>query len=313
MSIKRINRSQYSDLAHWCDDFGWEFYGQQIESGRLDARVSSYTTQHTHLHQTQFNKRLHQRGVSASGFIHFAIPFNQGRLVWRRDDITAESLLNFSDPYGIDAVSENSFSAFIMSTDSDKLQRLTEVLTLDVDIDHFFRDNATAAICSEKVPQLRAYMQRLHAALQQAPRAQDSVVLQEELEGNLQLQLLYTLTDRQAPRLHRAAPVRGNVLGRAMDYIDHHAREAITVQQLCDETAVSWRTLERAFRSHFQVTPKAYLKCVRLNGVKAELLAAPKEAKVLDVASRWGFWHSGQFASDYRKHFGELPTDTRLK
>ncbi len=28
------------------------------------------------------------------------------------------------------------------------------------------------------------------------------------------------------------------------------------------------------------------------------------------VSSHWGFWHSGQFASDYKKLFGELPSET---
>jgi len=31
---------------------------------------------------------------------------------------------------------------------------------------------------------------------------------------------------------------------------------------------------------------------------------------IVDVASRWGFWHMGQLAADYRKHFGELPSET---
>ncbi|MCK5375915.1 MAG: helix-turn-helix domain-containing protein, partial [Acidobacteria bacterium] len=31
---------------------------------------------------------------------------------------------------------------------------------------------------------------------------------------------------------------------------------------------------------------------------------------VTDVANNWGFWHMGQFAADYRKMFGELPSQT---
>jgi hypothetical protein len=29
-----------------------------------------------------------------------------------------------------------------------------------------------------------------------------------------------------------------------------------------------------------------------------------------DVANRWGFWHMGQFAADYKRQFGELPSAT---
>jgi AraC-like DNA-binding protein len=83
------------------------------------------------------------------------------------------------------------------------------------------------------------------------------------------------------------------------------------VGDLCRETGASERTLEYAFREHFGVTPKAYLQAVRLHQVRGELRAAnPAFARVSDVANRWGFWHMGQFAADYRKMFGELPSQT---
>ena len=33
-------------------------------------------------------------------------------------------------------------------------------------------------------------------------------------------------------------------------------------------------------------------------------------ASVQDTAARWGFWHGGQFADDYRRQFDELPSQT---
>jgi AraC family ethanolamine operon transcriptional activator len=31
---------------------------------------------------------------------------------------------------------------------------------------------------------------------------------------------------------------------------------------------------------------------------------------VHEVAQRWGFWHTGEFAADYCRLFGELPSQT---
>ena len=33
-------------------------------------------------------------------------------------------------------------------------------------------------------------------------------------------------------------------------------------------------------------------------------------AGIRDIANRYGFWHMGQFAADYKKLFGELPSKT---
>jgi len=49
---------------------------------------------------------------------------------------------------------------------------------------------------------------------------------------------------------------------------------------------------------------------VRLSGVRRDLRRAEAGVKIADVANRWGFWHLGQFAADYRRQFCELPSET---
>jgi len=52
---------------------------------------------------------------------------------------------------------------------------------------------------------------------------------------------------------------------------------------------------------------------VRLNGVRRQLGRVAPDIPITDVANSWGYWHMGQFAADYRKHFGELPSVTRQR
>ncbi len=72
--------------------------------------------------------------------------------------------------------------------------------------------------------------------------------------------------------------------------------------------------MRNAFLERFGVSPKAYLQALRLNGVRRVLRRSdPLNSKVSNVANYWGFWHMGQFAADYRRLFGELPSDTLRK
>lgn len=83
------------------------------------------------------------------------------------------------------------------------------------------------------------------------------------------------------------------------------------MQELCQAARVSERTLQYSFLEYFGVTPKTYLKAIRLNGVRKSLRRAdPATTTVTEVAGQWGFWHMGQFAADYRKQFDELPSQT---
>ena len=82
------------------------------------------------------------------------------------------------------------------------------------------------------------------------------------------------------------------------------------IQEICAFTGVASRTLERAFKEHFGMGPKAYQQRLRLNGARDALLAVGGDAVIADIANHWGFWHMGQFAKDYRALFGELPSET---
>jgi AraC-like DNA-binding protein len=83
---------------------------------------------------------------------------------------------------------------------------------------------------------------------------------------------------------------------------------------ICDVVAssgVSMRTLYHGFHRCHGVAPMTWLKHQRLTQVHDELrLADPSQVNVTEVATRWGFFHLGRFASDYRARFGLLPSQT---
>lgn len=55
----------------------------------------------------------------------------------------------------------------------------------------------------------------------------------------------------------------------------------------------------------------AYLKILRLQGVHQALkISNPSEKTVGNIANHWGFWSLGHFAQDYKKQFGEHPSQT---
>ena len=84
-----------------------------------------------------------------------------------------------------------------------------------------------------------------------------------------------------------------------------------TIDELCRVAGTSRRTLEYAFKDYFGTSPKQFIKALRLNAARNDLLSGQYgSAKVAEVASGWGFTHMGQFSSDYRRMFGENPSET---
>ena len=84
-----------------------------------------------------------------------------------------------------------------------------------------------------------------------------------------------------------------------------------TVVDICTELGVSERTLQYACHDYIGLSPTVYLRTHRLNNVRAVLAASdPQTTTITEVAMRFGFWHLGRFAGDYRKMFGVTPSET---
>ncbi|TPP05498.1 helix-turn-helix domain-containing protein [Rhizobium glycinendophyticum] len=100
-------------------------------------------------------------------------------------------------------------------------------------------------------------------------------------------------------------------LERAINWLDQHAHEDISIEQLARRAGASIRTLQNSFRQHLSTTPNAYLLQLRLSRVHEDLLHGPADQTIEAIASRWGFKHMGYFAARYRELYGTSPSDTR--
>ncbi|WFU05507.1 helix-turn-helix transcriptional regulator (plasmid) [Rhizobium sp. CB3171] len=81
----------------------------------------------------------------------------------------------------------------------------------------------------------------------------------------------------------------------------------ITITDMAAAAGVSVRALQINFRRFLNVTPMAYLRQLRLDGARQDLLTATPSATVSEIARRWGFIHQGRFSQEYRAAFGVLP------
>jgi AraC-like DNA-binding protein len=96
---------------------------------------------------------------------------------------------------------------------------------------------------------------------------------------------------------------------RAAAFIQAHAAEPVTLEQIATAAGVSARAVGYAFRRQFDTTPTGYLRRVRLERAHVELLDAGLDTgvTVAMVARRWGWASPSQFTKAYKQHYGEPP------
>lgn len=98
---------------------------------------------------------------------------------------------------------------------------------------------------------------------------------------------------------------------RAEDFMRTNMDQPITVNDMAEAACTSVRSLQSGFRNFRDTTPTAYLRDMRLEKSRQELLkAAANKLTVTDVALACGFTHLSKFSLCYRNRFGESPSET---
>lgn len=118
------------------------------------------------------------------------------------------------------------------------------------------------------------------------------------------------LTGLREPRHVEFAPARRRLARLAAQILHERCREDLCIADLCAAVHASRRTLHLGFLEVYGVGPMAYLKILRLNGVRRDLRRARRgERNITNSAMSWGFTHLGRFSGDYEAHFGVLPSE----
>jgi AraC-like DNA-binding protein len=109
-------------------------------------------------------------------------------------------------------------------------------------------------------------------------------------------------------RLNKAVAPRG--VRRAVDYMHSHLHAQVTLADIVEASGVPGRTLFRHFMDWRGVSPMRHLRNVRLAHARQALLRASPDEYVTEIALNLGFTHMGRFSLEYRRHFGESPSET---
>ncbi len=97
---------------------------------------------------------------------------------------------------------------------------------------------------------------------------------------------------------------------RAVDYIEQHWDQPITIEQLTRITETSARSLFLLFKKTYDVSPMVYLSQVRLRHARKLLSQPTPGTSVTKVGFMCGFSNMGNFALKYQGAFGEKPSET---
>jgi len=161
---------------------------------------------------------------------------------------------------------------------------------------------------------LMRHVQLAVADLGEPDRALSHPVLLGMHEQLILTVLLLSHPNTYTDSLQRVGPpIAPRNVKRAIDFIEAHLHQPITLADITRASGVPRRTLLQHFKDHRGISPMRYLRDARFARARDALIRADKDESVTQIAMSWGFGHLGRFAIDYRKRFGETPSRTHRR
>ena len=216
---------------------------------------------------------------------------------WCGQRVSDACLVRFPTGAEFESVSPAGFRCFTLSFDEVLLAEVAE--TVEVDTARVWGGPADARRTDVATLQLGRRLGEFFAGMEAESERLTPGWIHEQLHFEIPAAILAIWAGGATAR-PPSSPSRALAVRRAREYLEANLSEVPSIHDLCRVTGVSWRTLDYAFKERLGIGPKAFLQISRLNAVRHELDRGEPEEKVVDVANRWGFWHMGRFAADYR-------------
>ena len=304
--------NDFEDFTNTVRDWNVEF--RQLDRGQFHGKLFQVGSGTVHFGHASLTRHLDQHGVCPAGLRTIVVPATSDQnFRWRDQHITGNKIAIFPKSGELDAISTTGFEVFTLSIPEEALLAIDRIMCRSC-LENGLKNVEVLKITDNGMNMLRHYLAQLQQELSRNPALLHTPGFSMELESELPQRLLTALAFGQDATIVPPSRLRDQALKKALDYIAEYSGETLKVLDLCKVTGVSVRTLRYAFLDRFGISPKAYLVTYRLNKVRKELLASSSSTtKISDIANLWGFWHMGQFAADYRKLFGELPSETRIR
>ena len=306
-SFFQLLHADFTDVDVMCAAVrGWDLDFQPLghASGEQSVgQIVQSTSGGIHFAHARFSVGLEQRGAPPPGCVTFVVLEDTlRRLWWRNHDVDSQTVLVFPVGSELHSLSGSDFGNHTVS--------VTEQFVEEVCAAHEIRQpvrqsmpevfRPPAPIVSSLRTSLRLLMGRTAIPTASETKAIAEILVRSWIQSTLEF----------SPK-RPTVRARERAIHKALERMEHSDWADLTSRELCNHTGVSERTLQYVFRDRFGLTPVAFFKARRLAAVRSVLQRYDEVGETVgDVAAQFGFWHSGQFAADYWRAFGELPSAT---
>jgi len=300
----KINRITFNSLD--IDEFACMLKNVDVENilmekGRFKVNMTLIESPRVKISQFYINRKLIQRGGRAAGYVTFLIWDDKFSMNWRNKILGKNEIavLWNCEHYSL---TEGGIQGFPMSIDENYLNECLvakgypEMISILKKVDSIIVSEFLLQKLRLKIPWI--------TQIKDLNIKEMNYLIEVELVDDLLNCLISSYENKVKPELLQQK------FNNAIDYIHENLNEIISVSQVSQFVNIPERTLRYHFKKKYNISPKDFIQKLRLNAVKKRLSGNLETPIIYKIASDYNFWHMSQFTRDYKRLFGELPSET---
>jgi len=293
-----------TDIDEMASGFmGWKMDIVQQECGKFQGRLNGFSCEggKVNFYSAAIDKRVFAKGHHLPNSVMFTFIECPNACSWNGEGIHPFKLFISDAERGLDLDAGKGFISYSVSVDKQLLEKW------------FWEEGIPAQ------GNWNYFLDYKKAGRMPAARNFHRIISNAVYRGKFDFsEFRYTLLDALHPlskkQLSRIS-VNFVPIHESIEMIHEAVRlgKEVNLEHLLEFYGGPMRTFYYNFKKYTGCTPHQYIKNLRLCAVQKVLKKAdPDHLGVREVAYQFGFRHLGQFAKDYKKLFGEMPSH-RLK
>jgi len=287
-------------FAHHISQGVLQYY--QLEPGSFHGELTEIISQKIIVSTHKMNRIVQQVGTGIEGFTTFLLPGNMSQdFNWRAIRLTGKRIGVLKSKMKHFMISRSDFFGTPISINNEYFNELILKLKYDESIYKIIQQKEVIEISFEDAYQMQQVVVKL------CNEEKEDIDLLTNVLPRILLKSIENISDGLSQQISKPKDILYN---KSIEYINLHLGQKITIGDICSTINTSERNLRYIFKEITGLSPMRYIKSLKLNKVRKDIIDSGVETGINLIASNWGFSHSGQFAADYKKLFGELPSET---
>ena len=299
ISFEKLDLFRFNMLA-----LAWNLDFMQLKQGKLSADLTQIICDDCQLGYAKMSAAVKQDGISPAGVWTFAF-VNEVKVYWRNYIVHPSSIIIYAPGSEINTVSAANFEVLTFSV----AESLLSNLAIEMKEENFLEALLSIDLMNIQKESWSSLRSVLHQKITSQARNPKNEI-DKEFIHSFTKKLLGLLKQSAISADKVSSMNRLKLIQTAEQYMVQNIGEPISVVDIARQCQVSERTLLYTFKERFDVGPKAFMNILKLNNAYHRLHIATDISSIASLARASGFWHMGQFYKDYKKFFGELPSQT---